>query len=782
MTAGTDVYRRGAAVYRAAGWRGVLVLPNAEKFPPPAGFTGWLGAWPTDEQIEAWRVSRPGGNLLVRAEPGVLGFDADAYDSKTGGRTLKEAESRWGPRPPTYRNSSRPDDPVSGHLLYRVPEDFRSVGVLKFPELQIGDVEMVQRHHRFFVCWPSVHPKTGHVYRWYAPDGTLLPEGQVPRPEDLPELPQAWLDGLRMTHANRQRTTPKGQKPDDEELPVYDVMTALTVGRPTPKVSARMSEALFDVRSGQSRHDTMRDHVMGLLRYGSNGQPGVEFVMRELRAAFVEVAGRDRQRGEPEAMREFERFITGAAHLLDADPNGATADPGWPTPSAPRRVARRVADHYAQQRTPLAFWAQQWFRWDGAVYRKVEDTELRGDLYRLLEEAQFFDAKGNPVPWNPDRTKVDKVLDALKVRPVLLGPGIRPQTWLSGAGEPVIACANGLLRVSDRTLIDPTPDFFNTFALPFGYDPKTTKPARWLRFLAEVLPKDPKAIKALQEWFGYVLSGRTDLQKALMLLGRTRSGKGTIDKVLAALVGEGNHTGLAGSDLAADFGLEQLVTKTVATFSDDRMSMNGKRFVERMLQITGEDKVTVAQKYRSAWTGQLGTRLQFMSNEPPALPDASGAVVGRLVVIYLPVSFLGREDTGLIGRLREELPGILNWSLDGLDRLTKAGRFTEVTSSSGLVAEMHESASPIRAFLDERCAVGVKKFADKAQTYFAWREWCLTNGHEPGSKESLTKKLIACLGRDVIDPDARVRLGKQKQVRVYRGIELLPPSVFGGTK
>ena len=83
-----------------------------------------------------------------------------------------------------------------------------------------------------------------------------------------------------------------------------------------------------------------------------------------------------------------------------------------------------------------------------------------------------------------------------------------------------------------------------------------------------------------------------------MLLGRTRSGKGTIDKVLAALVGEGNHTGLAGSDLAADFGLEQLVTKTVATFSDDRMSMNGKRFVERMLQITGEDKVTVAQKNR----------------------------------------------------------------------------------------------------------------------------------------------------------------------------------------
>ena len=115
-------------------------------------------------------------------------------------------------------------------------------------------------------------------------------------------------------------------------------------------------------------------------------------------------------------MREFERFITGAAHLLDTDPNAGPGDVGWPTPSAPRKVALRVTDHYARQRTPLVFWAQQWFRWDGAAYRGLEDTEIRGDLYQMLQDAQFFDAKGNPVPWNPDRAKVDKVLHAMKMR------------------------------------------------------------------------------------------------------------------------------------------------------------------------------------------------------------------------------------------------------------------------------------------------------------------------------------------------------------------------------
>jgi len=762
-------------VYRSAGWSGVLPLPARQKHPPPVGFTGWLGKWPTDIQIEVWRTSRANGNLLVRAEPGMLGFDVDAYDDKTGGRTLKEGESRWGPRPPTYRNSSKPDDPVSGHLIYRVPEDFRSVGVLKFPESEIGDVEMVQRHHRFFVCWPSVHPKTGSLYRWYGPDGEILPEGEVPSPEDAPELPQAWLDGLRMTLANRRRTTPQGQKPDEEELPVYDVLRALTDGRPTPKVSARMTEALYDVRSGQSRHDTMRDHVMGLLRYGTNGEPGVQFVMRELRAAFVEVAGKDRPRGDPEAMGEFERFITNAGHLLDDDPTGGTGELGWPSPQAPRQVAVRVAEHYATARQPLAFWAQQWFRWDGTAYQKLEDTEFRGDLYRLLEDTHYYNAKGDPVPWNPDQRKLGNALDAMKAPPVLLGPRVRPQTWITGDGEPVIACANGLLRIADRTLLEPTPEFFNTFALPFDFDADARSPSRWLQFLDEILSGDAEAVAALQEWFGYVLSGRTDLQKALMLLGRTRSGKGTVDKVLAALVGSANHTGLAGSDLAADFGLEQLVTKTVATFSDDRMSMNGKRFVERLLRITGEDVVTVTQKYRSAWTGQLGVRLQFMSNEPPALPDASGAIVGRLVVIYLPTCWLGREDIGLVAKLHAELPGILNWSLDGLERLTATGRFTVVSSSAGLIDELHESASPIHTFVGERCVTGATRSVGKDQLYLAWRQWCADNGHEAGAKTGLTKKLVAALGRDVIDPGGRERRAKQKQIRIYRGIDL-PPS------
>ena len=134
-------------------------------------------------------------NLGLRLYYGQIGIDVDAYDPKTGGRTLKEAESRWGPLPPTYRSSSRVEDDVSGIRVFRVPVGVLFRGVIGFKELGIGDIEIIQPHLRVVTAWPSIHP-TGQRYRWFGPDGTLLPEGQVPGVEDLAELPEAWVTGL----------------------------------------------------------------------------------------------------------------------------------------------------------------------------------------------------------------------------------------------------------------------------------------------------------------------------------------------------------------------------------------------------------------------------------------------------------------------------------------------------------------------------------------------------------------------------------------------------------
>ena len=373
------------------------------------------------------------------------------------------------------------------------------------------------------------------------------------------------------------------------------------------------------------------------------------------------------------------------------------------------------------------------------------------------------------VPWNPDESKLRKVVHALRAI-ALVDSTVQPPSWLDGRDDPVIACRNGLLRIADRTLISHTDEYFNLFSLPFDYDAVATCP-RWKQFLEEILPGDAEAQEALQEWFGYVLSGRTDLQKMLTLIGAPRSGKGTIDTVLTALIGTAAHIGLSAHDLQNDFGLEPLIGKSLAVFSDDRVSMDRKRLVEVLLSISGEDELTVNIKHQPARKSRLPVRLMFMSNEPPSLPDSSVAIVGRMLMLHLPMSFLGREDPHLPASVLAELPGILRWSLDGLDRLNARGRFVQPASGTALIELVEGAASPIKQFIETQCELTGE--IPKAELYRAWTWWCNANGHSPGSSATLSVKLFAAYG-NAIRATKPLNVAGTRRTPTYEGISMRP--------
>src|SRR5229473_123910 len=255
---------------------------------------------------------------------------------------------------------------------------------------------------------------------------------------------------------------------------------------------------------------------------------------------------------------------------------------------------------------------------------------------------------------------------------------VEPPAWLGdepeGISGNVIATTSGLLDAAGRELHNLTPAYFNLTSVAIAYDPLAPVPAAWLKFLGELWPDDPESISTLQECFGYVISGSNAQQKIVLLVGPKRSGKGTIAKALRELVGKGNHAAPTLSSLKERFGLQSLIGKSLAIISDARKAKEAGVVVERLLSISGDDEIDVDRKNKDIWTGRLGARFIVLSNEVPQLEDASAAIADRFIIIPLSNSFLGREDTGLFEKLRPELPGILNWALDGLDRLGKRGR------------------------------------------------------------------------------------------------------------
>jgi putative DNA primase/helicase len=216
-----------------------------------------------------------------------------------------------------------------------------------------------------------------------------------------------------------------------------------------------------------------------------------------------------------------------------------------------------------------------------------------------------------------------------------------------------------------------------------------------------------------------------------------------------------------------------LFGKPLAVISDARLDSrtNTAVVVERLLAISGEDWLTVNRKYKEQWTGQLPTRFLVVSNELPRLGDASQALVNRFVVLQLQRSFLGEEDHGLEQQLREELPGILNWSLEGLDRLGAQDQFTRPPSTDDALIALQDLASPVAAFIRERCIVAVQAEVAIDDLFRSWRAWADANGQKAGTAQTFGRNLRAVV------PSLRVHHPRDGDLRArhYRGIGL-----FGG--
>jgi putative DNA primase/helicase len=473
--------------------------------------------------------------------------------------------------------------------------------------------------------------------------------------------------------------------------------------------------------------------------------------VRPLRERAAEFRARMRDNGRPDVVRML------------------------PAPTEPMKVGRVLAGerYQLEDGTPtLRRWRGGWWEWRRSHWAEVEQPAVRAAAYGFTEHA-FYErqtSKGAVVePWSPNQRKIADLLEALAAIVHLPEDTAQPG-WIDHKyDDAIVACANGLLDVERRELLAHTPKFFNVTSVPFDFDPEASAPLRWLAFLSELWGDDEESVAALQEFFGYVISGRLDLHKILLLVGPTRAGKGAIARVLGALIGRKNVAGPTLTSLAGDFGLAPLLGKPLAVISDARLSGRGSQVVvERLLAISGEDTITVNRKYRDQWTGKLPCRFMVISNELPQLGDASAAIAGRFVTLLLTKSWLNKEDPTLEPELHAELTGVLNWALDGLERLNANGRFTKPASTDEAYIALQDLASPVGAFVRDRCKLDIGYEISVDELWGAWKSWAEDNGHPVGTKQRF--------GRDLRAAHAPIRVVRprdgEERLRVYHGIAL----------
>jgi putative DNA primase/helicase len=405
------------------------------------------------------------------------------------------------------------------------------------------------------------------------------------------------------------------------------------------------------------------------------------------------------------------------------------------------------------------------YRWNGACYRPLTDEAVNSLVWNFLDAA----LRGTTEPFKPRVYHVNNVVAALKAA-AQLEDATDPPAWLDDAGhlpaDEMLACANGLLHLPTGELQPATPALFNTGASPVVYDPKAPPPSRWLQFLKELWPQDDEAVQALQEWFGYLLTSDTSQQKILLLIGPRRCGKGTIGRVIRELLGHEATAGPTLKKFGETFGLQSLINAMAAVIADARSGerVDKNTVAERLLSISGEDTLSVNRKYLEDWTGKIPARITILANKPPIFPDDSSALVGRYIILEIAASFYGKEDHKLLQKLRSELPGILNWAVEGYRSINKRGHFVQPKSAAEIYDDIDALGAPVKAFIAENYEVAPGRTVEAAAIWQDWREWCDTYGRDPGNDVWFGRNLKAAA-----PGITRRRLGARK-IATYEGI------------
>lgn len=427
----------------------------------------------------------------------------------------------------------------------------------------------------------------------------------------------------------------------------------------------------------------------------------------------------------------------------------------------PSRLARVNIEKYRASGRNLVFYSGKWLAWKRGCYRVVEDRNLRAKLAGSIK--QEFDRAylaGEQEGTGPVKQVSHGLVCNVMLQTeslVSLPTSADHPSWLTSdqpfPANEAIATTSGILHLpslanGEMKLMDPTPDFFSMNCLPYPFDPDAKCPV-WEETLRKFWQDDNESILALQEWFGYCLLPDTKFHKLLMLVGPTRSGKGTIGRVLQGLIGKQNMASPTLASMAGPFALEPLQGKMVGLIADARLSSrtDGIAVVERLLSISGDDPQDIARKNTSTVSGaSLPIKFVVMTNELPNVHDSSGALMSRIIMLRMCRSFLGSEDRSLGSKLTAELPGILNWAIEGWQSLQRRDELLQPDSGKDLLEDLADLASPIKAFVRDFCCEGPEFEISIDDIFELWEKWCDVNGRErTGKKQIFARDLISAL-------------------------------------
>lgn len=383
-----------------------------------------------------------------------------------------------------------------------------------------------------------------------------------------------------------------------------------------------------------------------------------------------------------------------------------------------------------------------WYIWDGKRWKldtKKEIERITAKVLRSLYKSE-----------DELETKWARMCERRNIRMnsikdlMPLVPGEREEfdkyKYLFNVENGIVDLKTGKLQQHDREL-------GLTKITNVSFDENAKCPT-WLAFLDQIFLGDQDLVEYMQRLIGYSLTGDISEQIMMFLVGGGSNGKSTFINTIKDLLGEygkqaKSDTFIKKKDTGANNDIARLVG---ARFVSAIESEEGEKLSESFVkQITGGEPVLARFLRQEYFEFVPEFKVFFTTNHKPVIGGLDEGIWRRVKLIPFNLNLPShKRDKRLPEKLSLEMPGILNWAIEGCMKWQQ-GRLKEPKVVAEATGQYKEDMDILAPFLDEVCYIDEPENEairiEAKELYNVYERWCFNSGERALGNRSFYRML-----------------------------------------